>query len=46
MNEEEQQELDIPDTTVTETEEGLEKDVQRNLDKANKDYQEAKKLEN
>ena len=41
MNDEEQLELDIPEETLTE--EGLEKDVQRNLDKANKDYQEATK---
>ena len=38
MNDEEQLELDIPEEPLTE--EGLEKDIQRNLDKANKDYQE------
>ena len=41
MNDEEQLELDIPEVTLTE--EGLEEDVKKNLDKANKDYQEATK---
>ena len=41
MNDEEQLELDIPEETLTE--EGLEEDVKKNLDKANKDYQEATK---
>ena len=41
MNDEEQLELDIPEEPLTE--EGLEKDIQRNLDKANKDYQERTK---
>ena len=41
MNDEEQLELDIPEEPLTE--EGLEKDIQRNLDKANEDYQEATK---
>ena len=41
MNDEEQLELDIPEEALTE--EGLEEDIKRNLDKANKDYQEATK---
>ena len=43
MNDEEQLELDIPETTVTETEEGLEKDIERNEKRRQEEYDEATK---
>ena len=43
MNDEEQLELDIPETTVTETEEGLEEDIKRNEKRRQEEYDEATK---